>query len=314
MSRTAIFMAASGAGTLTAVAIVVAVLVADTERDSGETTPASVSSSYSPPVVVELRVWQHVDWLADIRISARLQGGSSDALEMVRLADLGRPVGYSDGYAEISRHRYGDVVIGGVTLRVWQRMSEPESIFVQACCSATHLRRSYPPYQLWRPLGMTPLLLDEGYSDDGRFRYGDLTVAIPGSYPGLLLDREHLLALRDILEGGATELDWSVGRPTQDWEGVTVSGSPPRVTGLDLADRGLAGEIWGYLGDLEELTKLHLDGNALTGRIPSKVSLLSNLTEVYVGGNDFTGCIPPPLRRAPEPRPRFARPTRLPTT
>ena len=146
-------------------------------------------------------------------------------------------------------------------------------------------------------MNMNPLPLDDGHSEDGRYRYGDLTIAVPSGNPELLAERERLLAMRDVLEGGGTDLDWGLDTPTASWEGVRVSGSLARVTTLDLADRGLAGEIWGYLGDLSELTGLRLDGNALTGTIPSAMSVLSNLTDVYLGGNDLTGCIPPPLAR-----------------
>ena len=65
---------------------------------------------------------------------------------------------------------------------------------------------------------MIPLPLDDGHSSSGSYRYGDLTVAVPRGNPGLLADREHLLALRDVLEGGETGLDWSPSRATADWE------------------------------------------------------------------------------------------------
>ena len=151
----------------------------------------------------------------------------------------------------------------------------------------------------WAPLGKAPLPLDDGHSRSGRYRYGDLTIAVPRGNPGLLADGERLLALRDVFEGGGAQLDWSAGAPTPSWEGVTVSGSPPRVTGLNLTERGLTGEIWGWLGDLTELTELRLDGNTLKGRIPSKLLLLKNLTVLYFGGNELEGCIPPPLRAVP---------------
>ena len=80
-------------------------------------------------------------------------------------------------------------------------------------------------------------------------RYGDLRITVPRGNPELLRDREHLLALRDVFDA-RPPLNWSVGTPTAMWEGVTLSGAPPRVTGLDLTERNLAGEIWGYLGDL----------------------------------------------------------------
>ena len=72
------------------------------------------------------------------------------------------------------------------------------------------------------------------------------------------------------------------------------------MTGLELSGRGLTGEIWGYLGDLLELTDLRLDGNALTGLIPSKLVLLKQLTALHLGGNGFEHCVPPSLRAVPD--------------
>ena len=73
-----------------------------------------------------------------------------------------------------------------------------------------------------------------------------------------------------------------------------MEGVPARVTGLRLQSRG---EIWGWLGDLTELTELRLDGNQLSGPIPSKLSTLTKLTELRLAGNQLQGCVPPPLRR-----------------
>ena len=203
--------------------------------------------------------------------------------------DRGTIAGSAGGYGEISRYRYRDLAMAGVG---WVRVVEPERLAGANAC------RGSGNGCCWRPLGMIPLALDDGHSPSGRYRYGDLTVAVPRGNPGLLADREHLLALRDVFEGGGTELDWSPSRATADWAGVTVSGTPPRVTGLSLAEHGLAGEIWGWLGNLTELTELRLDGNELTGSIPSKLSLLTQLTDTYLAGNDLDGCVPPPLRRA----------------
>ena len=244
-------------------------------------------------VVLQMRIWQHVYNTDSVWISVRPEGGRWDTLGTVPFP-LDREAG---GYSAISRHRYRDLAIGGVGFRVWQRVVEPERIYVQGCAEDCPERE--PGAKLiWRPLGMIPLSLDGGHSPSGRYRYGDLTVAVPRGNPGLLADREHLLALRDVFEGGGTELDWSPSRATADWAGVTVSGTPPRVTGLSLAEHGLAGEIWGWLGNLTELTELRLDGNELTGSIPSKLSLLTQLTDTYLAGNDLDGCVPPPLRRA----------------
>ena len=243
--------------------------------------------------VIELRVWQSVGDPGELHATPRLPGSDWDAIGTGALAMDGRWAGFADAAV----HHYSDLVVAGVGLRIWQRAVEPERIFVQACASTCPERFASEVRWPWRPLGMTPLLLDDGHGEDGRYRYGDITVAIPLGNQELLWERERLLALRDVLEGGGTELDWSVGTPTASWEGVTVSGSPSRVTALELSDRGLKGEIWGYLGDFAELTELRLDGNALTGTIPSAMSVLSKLTDVYLGGNALSGCIPPPLLR-----------------
>ncbi len=155
---------------------------------------------------------------------------------------------------------------------------------------------------------MMPLPLDDGHNKTGRFRYGDLTVAVPANNPALLADREHLLALKKTLVGGIeTGLNWSAASTTTTWEGVTVEGTPPRVTKLRLSDRGLAGELWGWIGELTELTELHLDDNALDGFLPSKLGRLTKLTSLRLGGNGFDdrqqgfrGCVPPSLYNIPE--------------
>ncbi len=113
----------------------------------------------------------------------------------------------------------------------------------------------------------------------------------PESNPDLVRECEWLLALRDPLAGSDT-LDWHAGRPVADWEGVTIEGSPPRVTRLKLADRGLSGEVWGWIGNLTSLMELRLEGNSLTGSLPSKLTQLTDLTRLYLRGNALTGCIP----------------------
>ena len=57
---------------------------------------------------------------------------------------------------------------------------------------------------------------------------------------GLVSDCDTLLSARDTLEGSA-ELNWSAGTPMESWEGVSLGGTPARVTGIVLADRGLSG-------------------------------------------------------------------------
>ena len=93
--------------------------------------------------------------------------------------------------------------------------------------------------------------------------------------PGLVADCEALLRAKDALRGEAS-LDWGGGLAVEDWEGVAVSGEPPRVTGLDLRNKGLTGSIPRELrrlrlGELRRLRlgEVRLGGNALTGCVPS---------------------------------------------
>ena len=124
-----------------------------------------------------------------------------------------------------------------------------------------------------------------------------IAVTNPDTNTELVADCESLLGLRDTIRGTG-RLNWTAGKPMSEWTGVTVSGTPQRVTGLNLADLGLDGELSGLLGELTGLTTLDLSGNALTGMIPSKLGLLENLTTVAISGTSFTGCAPPVLRQA----------------
>ena len=93
-------------------------------------------------------------------------------------------------------------------------------------------------------------------------------LAVPDhtSNPGLRRDCFALLDLKDTLRGTGT-LNWSVDTTIADWDGVTVAGTPQRVTKLELANRSLTGSIPASLGKLD-LTTLKLAGNSLTGCIP----------------------------------------------
>ena len=109
--------------------------------------------------------------------------------------------------------------------------------------------------------------------------------------PGLMSDCEALLAARDILAGSAT-LNWSADTPITQWDGVTVDGTPQRVTELSLGERGLMGEIPAELGNLSNLVSLSLWQNQLTGEIPTELGNLSNLIGLYLSSNQLTGEIP----------------------
>ena len=112
--------------------------------------------------------------------------------------------------------------------------------------------------------------------------------------PGLVSDCNSLLAARDALAGSAA-LNWSASTPIADWDGVTVGGSPRRVTVLNLYDSQLTGAIPTELGNLSNLQRLVLPENQLTGPIPAWLGALSNLIELSLWGNRLSGPIPTSL-------------------
>ena len=116
---------------------------------------------------VEVRVWQNVDDDRDLYVSARPAGGSWRALGTVPLA--------LDGLTASGAYRYGDVALavpgaGGesmnVQLRVWQDVDEGWRFFLNA----------RPAGGSWS--GTRSLLPADGLSASGRYRYGDIELAL----------------------------------------------------------------------------------------------------------------------------------------
>lgn len=262
--------------------------------------------------IIQLRVWQSLTDPEELWLSARPAGGRWDELGTVRLPQgvvvgpyrsplVEYPLTYQTDHVTVSYgapgtppglHRLiGIKILDHATLRIWQRVSDPRLISVQV----PNPGHEGLGWGAWGILGLVPLPLDDGFSPRRHFRYGNLAIAVAAN-PGLRADREHLLALRDVLAGDGAELDWSASRLAREWEGITLGDAPPRVVGLNLSNHGLNGEIWGWLGELEELTELRLDGNGLTGMIPSKLTLLSKLKLLRLEANKLTGCVPPALR------------------
>ena len=112
--------------------------------------------------------------------------------------------------------------------------------------------------------------------------------------PGLAQDCTTLLGFKDALAGDVS-LNWQEDIPISQWDGITVEGSPPRVTGLHLSDKGITGSIPTGLDRLTNLTNLTLERNQLTGPIPTELGNLTNLERLYLGYNGLTGPIPTEL-------------------
>ena len=112
--------------------------------------------------------------------------------------------------------------------------------------------------------------------------------------PALMRDCISVLAMKDSL-GGASTLNWGLDTALTGWDGVIVSGTPQRITNLELGSKSLTGSIdddWRWLSGL---THLDLSDNSLTGSIPATLAQLE-LATLKLTGNSLTGCIPPALR------------------
>ena len=126
------------------------------------------------------------------------------------------------------------------------------------------------------------------------------SVAVTGAVTGtpdvtdLVTDCTTLLGLEDDLSGTAT-LNWAEDLAMSSWDGITVSGTPPRVINLILSYKSLTGGIPAALGQLTSLRQLHLQANQLTGAIPAALGDLTSLQLLHLQANQLTGAIPPEL-------------------
>ena len=112
--------------------------------------------------------------------------------------------------------------------------------------------------------------------------------------PDLVADCEALLESRNQLAGSAT-LNWSEDIPIAEWDGVSLGGTPLRVTRLNLEHKGLTGTIPASLGELSNLIHLTLHRNRLVGEIPAGLGDLNRLVFLSLYGNALTGELPAEL-------------------
>ena len=122
-------------------------------------------------------------------------------------------------------------------------------------------------------------------------RCGDQGAVDPANID-LASDCEALLDARDVLVGLGGPLNWSASTPIAQWDGVTVDGTPMRVTTLDLRKMRLKGMISSHLSRVTALRELYLQDNHLTGPMPSELGSMTALTHLYADNNDLSGAIP----------------------
>ena len=121
----------------------------------------------------------------------------------------------------------------------------------------------------------------------------------PVSNPELVDDCDALLRIKATLDPD-DYLDWSVDSDIEDWEGITVFGTPKRVIRFNYkrysndTDK-LTGSLSEEFSELDALTRIDLEGNSLTGGIPEELGNLTNLTQLYLTLNSLTGGIPEEL-------------------
>ena len=169
---------------------------------------------------------------------------------------------------------------------------------------AALVRQRYPA---WTPTQVTAYLMDNARQratpdPNNTWGHGFAHLPAPAKYKGceglpntgLTSDCQTLLAAATALKGSG-RLNWSSTTPFTEWDGVTISGTTPRVTKLELGNRKLTGTIPASLGSLARLDTLSLEGNELTGAIPASLGGLAALTALRLNDNSLTGSIPSSL-------------------
>ena len=117
-------------------------------------------------------------------------------------------------------------------------------------------------------------------------RAGETAMA---DFDGLdLAEEEQVLLVLYEATGGASwgaALGWSPDRPVAEWGGVETD-SAGAVTGLNLRDAGLAGEMPPALGNLTRLQHVDFASNRLHGEIPASIFGDTSLVSSRAGDAD----------------------------
>ena len=118
------------------------------------------------------------------------------------------------------------------------------------------------------------------------------------SNTGLVSDCNTLLGMKDVLRGSAA-LNWSTSTSIARWDGITLGGSPQRVTKVKLNSQKerLDGHIPAEIGELAMLEELWLHNNRLSGTLPPELGDLGNLSWLFLSNNELSGQIPQDLNK-----------------
>ncbi len=130
----------------------------------------SVSAQGQPDedsATVDVRVWQHLRVSDRIYVTALPRAGSRDDRETVRVL-------LDDGQSRDGVYRYGVVALAAVEVRVWQRVDDPSDIRISA----------RPMGAAIDTVGPVSLLLDDGFSTGGGYRYGQVRITVPAVAAG----------------------------------------------------------------------------------------------------------------------------------
>ncbi len=125
-------------------------------------------------------------------------------------------------------------------------------------------------------------------------------VADPANNTELVADCKVLAGLKSTIEGTSDNvkrrLQWDDSTSLSEWEGISVGGSPRRVTvikldsssGTPMPPPRLRGEVPAELGSLTGLVTINLHWNYLSGVIPPELGDLPNLETLILSSNSLS--------------------------
>ena len=161
-------------------------------------------------------------------------------------------------------------------------------------------RRLVPENALWADLVSGMMSCSEG-----------VVVKDPQMNQELVRDCQTLVGLRDSLSGREL-LIWGRTIPIEEWEGISVGGSPQRVTHVEIEkarfdrygwpERSRCGDVSLHggiipasLGELDGLKVLSIRDSCLSGEIPADLGELLNLEVLELERTSLSGGIPSQL-------------------